>query len=469
MRTLTRAEVCRDMAYSTLRIKDEGLKIGGYFEPSDRIVIYGAGAIGRQLCDLLTSENRAVECLVDRGYAGESHGEVPVWKFDGEEVTSLLLDSNTVVVVTPTYDWQEIMETVPEEAKARFIPAFLLFAYAEKEIASGMMNAPMKALHKQILDMDISGISNIIVTQTPYNLLLCLLANPNWQNALFILGKPLPESLGNNLDELGIPYMHIKANDMYPGNQALLEVLRLLGFLVALEGTDIWGLDHTVHGKMLFGGNFKVVEDGDFNFDPVYCHQNSFDCEDHSNPQLLRFDCGRRYVVGGYDEAVKEIYLTRDDNIQRVMEKKAILFDMEEKWNEKSADERKKILKVFGVDEEVVAKLNDMKECYIFLTKPMADDGFMTREEQQQLFEKIIGKYEEKNVVIKPHPRDDTDYGQLFPGKVVLPANVPIEVLGMIGADIKAMIGFGTTAYAYGDRIGAEIHDYTMDGVRKYD
>ena len=82
--------------------------------------------------------------------------------------------------------------------------------------------------------------------------------------------------------------------------------------------------------------------------------------------------------------------------------------------------------------------------CRVFLTQPLpekaegatlllprsfVEDGLMTQAEQDAMFRAVAAKYTEGPLFVKTHPRDTTDYHELFPEAVVLERTMPSEVL----------------------------------------
>ena len=53
----------------------------------------------------------------------------------------------------------------------------------------------------------------------------------------------------------------------------------------------------------------------------------------------------------------------------------------------------------------------------------------MTQAEQDAVFRAVAAKYADGPLYIKTHPRDETNYGVLFPNAVVLERTMPSEVL----------------------------------------
>lgn len=68
----------------------------------------------------------------------------------------------------------------------------------------------------------------------------------------------------------------------------------------------------------------------------------------------------------------------------------------------------------------------------LLLTQPLWKDGYAeTMEVQIQVYREIVKKYVPLTslLVIKPHPRDDCIYQNIFPSAVVINKNIPAEIL----------------------------------------
>ena len=78
------------------------------------------------------------------------------------------------------------------------------------------------------------------------------------------------------------------------------------------------------------------------------------------------------------------------------------------------------------------------------LTQPFSDDGAITVAEQIDLYKNILEQYKEENIILKPHPRDKTDYSTLqrqYKCKIVK-SHIPTELLALIGVNIKTAVTF---------------------------
>lgn len=77
---------------------------------------------------------------------------------------------------------------------------------------------------------------------------------------------------------------------------------------------------------------------------------------------------------------------------------------------------------------EQLAKLPKGEKKLLLLSEPLCD-----LETRKRIFEDIIAQYAPgMTVFIKPHPRDDLDYEQCFPGHIVLKGRFPMEVMNFL-------------------------------------
>jgi len=96
-------------------------------------------------------------------------------------------------------------------------------------------------------------------------------------------------------------------------------------------------------------------------------------------------------------------------------------------------EEKEAIINVFVKDKEILlgnmSDLNQGRKNYLILTEQLCD-----LETRKQIFRDLVEQYEvEANICIKPHPRDELDYAEVFPNILVLDKLVPMEVLNCLG------------------------------------
>ena len=118
-----------------------------------------------------------------------------------------------------------------------------------------------------------------------------------------------------------------------------------------------------------------------------------------------------------------------------------------------SQDDRDIIIRTFVRDyDEFVKRLNavdDTEESIMILTEPLC-----TLDVRERLFKDLVETYSrEGTVIIKPHPRDELDYYELFPDLIVFDKAIPMEVFnffeqGKIDKIISVYTQLGSIKFA---------------------
>lgn len=69
------------------------------------------------------------------------------------------------------------------------------------------------------------------------------------------------------------------------------------------------------------------------------------------------------------------------------------------------------------------------KKSILILTEPLCD-----LETRKQIFSDLIKEYKKQgSIIIKPHPRDELTYEDIFPDYMILDKKIPMEVLNLLG------------------------------------
>ena len=87
----------------------------------------------------------------------------------------------------------------------------------------------------------------------------------------------------------------------------------------------------------------------------------------------------------------------------------------------------------------------------LILTQPLSEDALCSEREKLDLYRKVLEDEDllgTDSLVIKPHPRETTDWSKAFPMAQVLDGSVPVEVTFMSGSSFRNAISlFSTTIY----------------------
>ncbi|MCM1334917.1 MAG: glycosyltransferase family 52 protein [Bacteroides sp.] len=139
------------------------------------------------------------------------------------------------------------------------------------------------------------------------------------------------------------------------------------------------------------------------------------------------------YVFCGYDDCTYEVEVNERAGveIEPFASKKIKEAPRRELFDRLSAEDIELLKNIFM---KAIPEIKPEESC-LLLTQPFFADGVMGSEEEQlSFYKKMTEKYlSGEKLVIKPHPRDPTDYSGTFPDAVVLDKNMPVEILELTG------------------------------------
>lgn len=273
---------------------------------------------------------------------------------------------------------------------------------------------------------------NICCFATNYSLLIYLILTNSElrKRSIFILE--------NNVND--IPYKSIKIKVKKGRNyfkEILVNILVKLLIIIFKKKISVFGQDHTLVGnKLLATDNFYLIEDGLMNYTITIS-------EEKISRKIFNYLMGRR-KINGLDKGVKKIYLTGIAPIPKEIETKVKIINLKKLWNKKTKEEKNEILSIFKFNKNIIRKINDKK--YILFTQPLYEDGAISEEEKIELYKKIIFNYSKKDLIIKTHPRERTDYKKYFPEIDILNNNFPSEIFDLLNIKFEKVITIFSTA-----------------------
>lgn len=119
---------------------------------------------------------------------------------------------------------------------------------------------------------------------------------------------------------------------------------------------------------------------------------------------------------------------------------------MKEKWEQLSLEEQEEILKIFNLKNSDLIKWQKLKNKVLLITQPLSEDGIITEKEKIEMYKEIIEKNKLENIMIKPHPREKTNYKKIFPDVELIEGKFPLEILMLLGINFKEVITIFSTA-----------------------
>lgn len=318
--------------------------------------------------------------------------------------------------------------------------------------------------------------SNVCYVMTIYSLFLYLLhvEYSQIERTLFILDKGFPLKINNSILDvvyLG-DFMHRKDDEylkyfkMFRLRWVYYWYKRFCLFRKVSRKSRIYTQDHLFFASFLIGRNkYTLIEDGkdvvsfaDKYFKSVYQRQQFF-----AYP-LYKILYGPTYLApmarNKYCESIissNNCYLP--PHLKHI---KVEICDIVNRWNEISKKHKDLILKVFDICQEDLEKLREFDA--ILYTQNFYYYGRLTEEEQLDLYKRIIEKYKDYNLLIKPHPKDKLDYGKIHPKYKIWSKIVPSQLLSLCGIHFNKHITiFSTAVNDLGesediDWYGSEVH-----------
>lgn len=299
----------------------------------------------------------------------------------------------------------------------------------------------------------------ICLTITSYNLFLYYLINGLNDNDIIICNHMVPKNVKKNIKHINLPFVaFIDGPKMAPTNTikgifenilgycryfyGYLKLRILLFFKCFNKDVEVWGQPHTPFSYIFYTfENTNMIEHGLMNYQlaPIEPHK--------INPILdfILHICGIYFLdireTLGTHKNIKKIYLTRPTPFENIKDK-VILFDIQELWNKKTFDEQEKILKIFNVDMNILKNIDDSYK--LLLTQPFSEEDIIPFEEEISIYKTLIGNAEK--IIIKPHPYEKKDYSEIFPSAIIINKEFPIELMDLIGMNIKDVYSINSTA-----------------------
>ncbi len=195
---------------------------------------------------------------------------------------------------------------------------------------------------------------------------------------------------------------------------------------------------------------YRLIEDALDSFKYISKSNFSFMLNNGCVKSALKKFFGIGYVYCGYDKCTAEVEVNDKRNIviKRFADGKLIEVPREAMFNALTSKDRDILKSVFLKDMPEIIPNNTV----LLLTQPFYTDKVVNSEKEQiklykQLVMKNTSEISEEQLVIKPHPRDNTDYAPFFPEAVILDKNMPVEILLLIkNAEFSKILSINSTA-----------------------
>lgn len=255
-------------------------------------------------------------------------------------------------------------------------------------------------------------------------------------------------SLKNFKDKKGIvqKYYKWKLN-----NQLLLK----LG-----EVDEIYLQDHVSYGQFFlnnFNGKMILLEDGTMNYnEKILLEEKNRKLKkikiNHFIKKVIIEKRKKEYRRFGLSEKIQEIYLTGLLPIPDLIKNKVKIINISDEWETLSKKDKEEILGVFKISSKSFENLKVEKNKVLLLTQPLSEDKIITEKEKIDIYREILLKENEKNIYIKAHPREKTNYKEVFKefNINIIENSFPIEICLLLDIEFEKIITlFSTGALSF--------------------
>ena len=301
---------------------------------------------------------------------------------------------------------------------------------------------------------------NVCLVTTVYSFFLYLLIKEYDENDIFIFTGWFPKEVSKNIPHIQMPKVAFRYGaKMYSTDSIKGIIQNILGYFRYFYGyiklrilffiktwnkdIDIYGHAQTPFSFMFYENeNSHIIEDGLMNYSPNICETHKI------NPVIdkILHICGIYFLNAnealGSHKNIKTVYLTREFDHPLIKDKIEVV-DMQKRWSNLSNDEQKEILTIFNVNLD---KINFDGKTALILTQPLSEDNLATLEDELKIYDEFFDKFKDYDIIIKPHPRDEKNYKEIYPNVEVIDKYFPIELLTLINVKPTVICSAVSTA-----------------------
>ncbi|MEG1475445.1 MAG: glycosyltransferase family 52 [Longicatena sp.] len=189
------------------------------------------------------------------------------------------------------------------------------------------------------------------------------------------------------------------------------------------DSYDFYGQDHLFFSRP-FLKDFTLIEDGVANY------------------LVTKRKWYTRAILGknifGTSPKVKSIYLSGMlDSVPKNIQRKIIYFDLKAAWDILAKEGKENINDLFLYNNK---KIHAPHVDIMLLTQPLSEDGVITEDRKIHIYAEIIASLKGKNIVLRKHPRERTDYKRIFPSIIINESKCPIELAVLNFSSIDTVI-----------------------------
>lgn len=292
--------------------------------------------------------------------------------------------------------------------------------------------------------------------ETIYSLFVCLLLENDLDRNFYFFSSKFSKSIAKNIkNKIVIKEKRSLRIIDYILGAIFFRIIKLI-FFKKIKNKDFYICDKGKYAQYFFNNyeaKFILVEDGTMNY-------NIQDLEKAIAKSKIKLNFSKKlrknFVYGvkkiypslGISEKIQKIILTGILPIPEIIKSKVELINLENKWKKLSKEKQEKILEIFNINLHEIKNLENSKNKILLLTQPLSEDEIIDEKEKINMYKEILKEREIKEIFIKEHPREETNYIFEFKDiKVnIISKEFPIEVLLLLDIKFDKVITIFSTA-----------------------
>ena len=312
-------------------------------------------------------------------------------------------------------------------------------------------------------------IKNIIYVNTLYSLFLVLIKEPNLDENFYFFDEKIPNKITDKFKNKFILFPEKNGKNKFKNYVKIRFFLDKLlkDYKKKLKDKKFYLNDSLKYSQFFlnnFENKFYVIEDGTINYNEKLI---SKELKKSEHPMKLHTKLRKKYIylspkrfpAFGLSEKILKVYLTGILPIPKLIENKVKRIDIIEYWNKLKNNEKEKILNIFNLKIENIGELLNKEKGTLLVTQPLSEDGIISEKEKIDIYREILIKRKIKDIYIKPHPRERTDYEVVLSefNIKIIDKNFPIEIFILFNVEFKKIITlFSTGVLNFKDKYDIE-------------
>lgn len=216
--------------------------------------------------------------------------------------------------------------------------------------------------------------------------------------------------------------------------------------------TKVFAQDHFGFSPALIGHSpYTLIEDGEgfytyYKNSSYFAH--TFDAKGIRSGIKQDIKLGPVYgkFIGRNKYCINRLVTSPSDlQSDLLVGKQYELINLKMLWEASTPEKKQLIFDIFGLSKLELEKLSNYK--IIVLTQPFVELNDITEEELMAIYKNAIKSYDERNVIIKPHPSEDVSrYKKYFPNAYLMPSHIPMQLAIFAGLKVEIAITIFSTA-----------------------